>query len=275
MTTLLQRAYPPSRPEPGQAYWLLFQSGEFLVQENEATLVPLQGNEMELAALLGQTPLYLGVLNGVACLAGEVSAEWPLPAGWRRQELRGLFGLLDERIYGMAGYAWQILCWRRESSYCPRCGRPLGELSTQWARHCTNCCYIGYPPVTPAIMVLVHDGTRILLARNVGWKQRYSVIAGFVEPGESLEDCVRREVAEEVGLSVTDITYAGSQSWPFPHQLMIGFTASYAGGQLCLDPNEIADAAWFTPASLPDVLPGTVSLARQLIDSWLHTHKDI
>jgi NAD+ diphosphatase len=183
MVTHLQRAYPPSRPEPGQAYWLPFQAGELLVQEHEATPALLQGDEMEFAALLGQTPLYLGVLDRVACLAGEVSAEWSLPAGWRRRELRGLFGLLDERIYGLVGYAWQILCWRRESCYCPRCGRPLGELSAQWARHCTNCCYIGYPPVTPAILVLVHNGTRILLARNVGWNQRYSVIAGFVEPG--------------------------------------------------------------------------------------------
>lgn len=139
----------------------------------------------------------------------------------------------------------------------------------QWARHCTNCSYIGYPPVTPAIMVLVHDGERMLLARNVGWKQLYSVIAGFVEPGETLEDCVRREVAEEVGLSVTDITYVGSQPWPFPHQLMLGFTARYAGGHLCPDPHEIADAGWFSPHTLPAELPGVTSLAWRLISGHM------
>lgn len=269
----LQRAYPPSRPEPGRTCWLLFQAGDLLVQENGTGIVLLEGNEAALTTLLGQMPLYLGKLDGIAYLAGEVSPDQTLPAGWRALGLRAVFGLVDEPIYQLAGYAWQILHWQREHRYCPRCGQSLGELSLQWSRQCSNCSYIGYPPVTPAILVLVHDGSRILLARNIGWTQRYSVIAGFVEPGESLEDCVQREVAEEVGLSVKDITYVASQPWPFPHQLMVGFTASYAGGQIHPDPNEIADAAWFSSTTLPADLPGTISLSRQLIDSWLHTQE--
>jgi NAD+ diphosphatase len=144
-------------------------------------------------------------------------------------------------------------------------------LSEAWSRSCTNCTHIGYPPVTPAILVLVHDGERVLLAHQPGWGSRYSILAGFVEPGESLEECVRREVMEEVSIEITDITYIGSQPWPFPHQLMIGYIARYVSGEIRIQEQELDDAAWFHIDQLPE-LPSPISLSRQIVTKWVNSH---
>ena len=131
-----------------------------------------------------------------------------------------------------------------------------------------DCQHSRYPQVSPAVLALVHDGAdRVLLAHKPGWGDRYSILAGFVLPGESLEECVRREVQEEVGAEVTDLVYQGSQPWPFPHQLMIGYTARYVSGDLRLDEQELDHAAWFSAAQLPS-LPPALSLSRQIIDAW-------
>jgi NAD+ diphosphatase len=121
--------------------------------------------------------------------------------------------------------------------------------------------------VTPAILVLVHDGDRVLLTHKPGWGKRYSCIAGFVEPSESLEECVQREVSEEVGLEIADVSYVGSQPWPFPHQLMVGFTTRYVGGTIRLDERELDDAAWFHIDDLPE-MPPPQSLAHYIITTW-------
>src|SRR5262249_47391994 len=147
--------------------------------------------------------LFLGTLNGTPCLACEINAESAVPEGWRAVGIRTLFDYLDEDTYGAVGYASHILRWQRDSNFCPVCGQALGELSEQWMRQCTHCEYIGYPPVITAILVLVHDGPNVLLVHKPGWGARFSIIAGFVEPGESLERCVQREVLEEVGVEIT------------------------------------------------------------------------
>jgi NAD+ diphosphatase len=135
------------------------------------------------------------------------------------------------------------------------------------ARECPACGYVAYPRVSPAMMVLVTRGREMLLGRSTRFPPgRFSALAGFVEPGETIEDCIRREVREEVGVEVTNPVYFGSQSWSFPHSLMIAFTAEYAGGELVLDPNEIAEAHWFTPENLPN-MPPSLSIARKLIDA--------
>jgi NAD+ diphosphatase len=141
-------------------------------------------------------------------------------------------------------------------------------LSGGWGRQCPNCDHITYPPVTPAILVLVHDGENVLLVHKPDWGKRYSIIAGFVEPGESLEGCVQREVREEVNVEVSDIRYIGSQPWPFPHQLMVGFTARYVLGEIRPDQQELDRAAWFHYNALPE-LPPPLSLARQIITTWV------
>lgn len=270
MTESFQRAYPPARPTAGPALWLLFRNNEILVQEQEAGMALILSDEAGIAHLEPSAPLYLGTLNGVPCLASEISSEQVLPSEWRALALRALFGRVDEEAYLLAGYAAHILHWQRESRYCPVCGQALGAFIEQWSRHCSQCSYIGYPLISPAVLVLVHNGEQVLLAHQPGWGSRYSIIAGFVEPGESLEGCVRREVAEEVGVEITDITYVGSQPWPFPHQLMIAFTARYVSGDICPDQQEIDHAAWFRFDQLPNV-PPLSSLSGQLVMQWAQT----
>jgi NAD+ diphosphatase len=262
------RTYPPARPEPGPALWLLLQDGKLLVTEHNGQLVLPAADDNAIAALLAEEPLFLGTLDGTPCLAAAPRADAAPPDGWQAVGLRALYGRTDESVYGLAGYAAQLLEWRRTSRFCPVCGGVTGPVAGDWGRRCTACSYTRYPPVSPAILALVHDGDRILLTHKPGWGPMFSLIAGFVEPGESLEECVVREVREEVGVDVADVRYDGSQPWPFPHQVMIGFTARYAGGDIRPDALELDDARWFDIHDLP-ALPAPLSLSRQLIDRWV------
>ena len=239
-----------------------------MVQDNGHTLALIQGGEEIREILHPDTVTYLGTLEETPCLACEVSPDFSLPQGWRELTQRELFGRLADDSRGLVGYASQLLLWQRTNRFCPVCGHSTEAIGGTWGRICPNCGYNSYPPVTPAILVLVYDGARMLLTHKPGWGKRFSCIAGFVEPGESLEECVQREVHEEVGLEVTDVTYVGSQPWPFPHQLMVGFTARYVGGTLHLDEQELDDAAWFHADALPE-LPPPESLAHHIIVTWL------
>jgi NAD+ diphosphatase len=212
---------------------------------------------------------YLGSVGGRGCYAAELVPGVAPPDGMSLQGLRGLYGLLDDLLYSVAGRAFQIVEWDRTHLYCGHCGTPTEQLATERAKRCPACGLTSYPRVSPAIIVLIRRGDEVLLARAHNFPSKfYSTIAGFVEPGESLEETVVREVAEEVGVAVKDIRYFGSQPWPFPHSLMIGFTCEYAGGEIALDEREIADAAWFTRENMPHI-PPKLSIARKLIDSFL------
>ena len=262
------RAYPPATPAAGPALHLPFRDGDLLLQGGDAT----GGLSLVRADSEGapEGALYLGTLDGVPCLAYPTPADNDgvlTPVG-----LRSLYGRLGDDEYALAGYAAQLLHWHTISRFCSRCGQATGDAGENtWARRCPACGLSAYPPVSPAVLILVHDGAdRILLAHKPGWGARYSILAGFVEPGESLEECVAREAMEEVGLPVADVAYRGSQPWPFPHQVMIGFTARCAdpARECRLDENELDDARWFTADTLPE-LPGPLSLSRQLIDAWI------
>jgi NAD+ diphosphatase len=190
-----------------------------------------------------------------------------VPPGLRALGLRAVLAHADADLATLAGYAAQLLRWRRTSSFCPVCAQPLGPLDG-WGKACPTCGHTLYPPVSPCTIVLIHDGgDRALLTSKPGWGQRYSLVAGFVEPGETLEQCVAREVREEVGVEVADIRYVGSQPWPFPHQLMVGFMARYAVGDIAIDTTELSDARWFARDALPE-LPPPFSIARQIIEMW-------
>ncbi|MBV9850002.1 MAG: NAD(+) diphosphatase [Armatimonadetes bacterium] len=258
------RAYPPMDPPTGPALWLLLRDGEVLVRGG--ALIESEGDPR--GDGVNRTPLYLGTLGGRPCLADDLGPQEALPEGCRLVPLRALFGQIGEAEFALAGYASQMLYWRRTSGFCPVCGHEAEMRPGDWGRRCPRCGHVAYPHVTPAVLILVHDGgARILLGHKPGWGPRYSILAGFVEPGESLEECVRREVQEEAGLEVADLVYAGSQPWPYPHQLMIGFTARHAAGEPRVDAEELDDARWFTAETLPD-LPPPVSLSRQMIDAW-------
>ena len=268
MSSDFLRAYPPAMPPPGPALWLPFYKGDVLTHAGTDGAVSLyRGTAGNLDTLRLNAPLYLGTLDGLPCLAAEADLDSDLPDGWTATNLRGLFGKLSDAEYSLAGYASQILFWRPTSGFCPACGGRTEAKEGDWGRKCPECGHVGYPPVSPATLILVEDGPRLLLAQKPGWGTRWSILAGFVEPGESLEECVRREVEEEVGVKVGNVTYAGSQPWPFPHQVMVGFIAEYVSGELMPDGTELERAAWFTRETLPD-LPPPVSLSRQMIDAW-------
>lgn len=208
---------------------------------------------------------YLGLLGKQHCFAAELPDQHHLPQGWATLGLRDLFSMVDGTTAALSGRALQIIDWERNHQYCSRCGTPMKARNDERARACPACHFTSYPPVSPAVMVLVTRGRELLLARKAEWAPgRYSAIAGFVEPGEMLEDTVARETREEVGVEVGELRYFGSQPWPFPHSLMVAFTAEYAGGEIRPDGVEIEEASWFDAEALPS-LPSSVSISRRLI----------
>lgn len=210
---------------------------------------------------------YLGRYHDADCIAIHVAGDAPDVEGWQWRGLRSLFGELPEELLALAGRSFQIAEWERSHRYCGRCGAPMRDKAGERAKECPACGHVAYPRISPAMMVLVTRGYDLLLARAKRFPgAMYSALAGFVEAGESIEDCIHREVREEVGVEVRDLAYFTSQVWPFPHSLMIAYTAEYAGGDMRPGDAEIADAKWFSIDALPQ-LPSPVSISRKLIDA--------
>jgi NAD+ diphosphatase len=193
-----------------------------------------------------------------------------LPKGWRLAGLRQWFGLLPDDQLAIAMRGSQLLQWARTHRFCGGCATPTEQVVGERARRCPVCKLASYPRISPAMMVLITRGRHLLLARGHQFPPgRYSALAGFLEAGETIEQAICREVHEEVGVDIDGLRYFGSQSWPFPHSLMIAFRAEWAGGDIRVDPHELADAQWFEPDRLPQ-LPPPLSIARALIDSALN-----
>lgn len=209
------------------------------------------------------TPLWLTPECEHHCV--HVSMDTVAPAGFAFYSLRGVLGELGEHG-ALAGRAFQVSEWVRTHRYCGVCATPMRKSTTELCFHCPSCGFSAYPRVSPAMMVLIKRGGEILLARHSAYaRARYTALAGFVEAGENLEEAIHREVLEEVGLLVTDIRYFGSQSWPFPHSLMIAYTAEYAGGELRIQEDELDDARWFGPGDLLPAIPSMESIAGRLV----------
>jgi len=216
--------------------------------------------------------LPVGRFHDAYVRAAWVETHAEPPGGYEFRGLRSLFGRFDDGMLAVAGRAFQVAEWARTHRYCGACGKPTHKAEGERAMRC-ECGHVTYPRIAPAMMVLVKRGPAILLARNVAVPAggRMSALAGFLDPGESVEDAVHREVMEEVGLEVRELRYFASQSWPFPGSLMIAFTAEHAAGEIRCDPAEIAEARWFGPGDkLPD-LPPAQSISRALIDANLPT----
>jgi NAD+ diphosphatase len=210
---------------------------------------------------------HVGEWAGIPCYAVALPDEEP-PTGLRTIGLRAAHAELGADLFRLAGRAAQLVEWDRTHRFCGRCGALTELAEGEHARRCPACAFTAYPRISPAIMVLVRRGREILLARSPRFTTgMYSALAGFVEAGETLEETVAREVREEVGIDVDGLAYEASQSWPFPHSLMIAFTATYAGGELAPDGVEIEDARWFDIDALPERLPMGFSIAHRLITS--------
>jgi NAD+ diphosphatase len=215
---------------------------------------------------------FVGLVDGEAWWGVDVPAEVD-PSDGAAVDLRAFYGRSPEHHWLAAGRAVQIVEWARTHRFCGRCGASTETVAGERAMRCTRCALPAFPRLAPAMITLVTrgegDDEEALLARGVQWTlPMFSCLAGFVEPGESLESAVVREVREEVGITVRDPRYFGSQPWPFPHSLMIGFRAEYVSGEIVCDPSEIAEAAWFRRHELP-MVPPPISIARKLIDAWL------
>ena len=221
---------------------------------------------LEALGTTAQRTQFLGYLNGEPCIAAELAEKTAPPKGWNFQSLRSLHTVLSEDLFAIAARATQLIAWDRTHQYCGHCATPMQQTPTERAKQCPNCNLRQYPRLSPAVIMLIYKGEEILLARAPRFQNgMYSVLAGFVEPGESLEETVAREVKEEVSIEIQNIRYFGSQPWPFPDSLMIGFTAEYASGKIIPEPTGIEAADWFHKSSLPPV-PGKLSIARKLID---------
>ena len=231
---------------------------------------PLQAIELSRAGPQVAAEHYLGNLGGRDCLAVDFALEQPLVQDFTLVGLRQLLGEIDEELFYLAGRALQILDWDRTTRFCGRCGSATRHGRNDRSKHCDSCRIPVYPRLSPSIIVLVTRGNEVLLARNAAWGPSgfYSTLAGFVEPGESIEETVHREVFEEVGVRIKNPRYLGSQSWPFPNSLMLGFHAQYESGEFTYHDEEIADAQWFNVEALPNI-PGPHAISRWLIRIFL------
>ena len=272
------RSYPrftsasiPHDPPPTAERWFLFRKDELLVVDAEGEGIP----GIPTGAVLVHFPdvrlhhHHLGELDGETFGCAELPASAEPPPGTSFTPLRPLFGRLDPDAFRLAGRAYHLLHWDDQNRYCGRCGAPTHRKDDERALVCRTCGNVVYPRISPAVIVLIRRGDQVLLAHNRNFKEGwYSCVAGFMEPGEEFEDAAEREIFEEVGVRVKSLRYFGSQPWPFPDSLMVGFVADHESGEIQVDGVEIDDARWFDREHLPD-FPGGASIAGRMIRWWL------
>ena len=268
----LRGAFVPAKrgasPPPLSGHWLIVQEQNIAVVEDGGQLrLPVGESPAELSA--ATSPLWLGTYHDTPCWVTQLPQTPACPTGFQRETLVPMRGTrLPDDLLSLGGMAMQALWWESTSGHCPRCGERTERIENEWGKRCPRCRYEHYPHLHPAVIVLVRDGNRCLLARKREWAPgRYALVAGFVDNGECLEGAVEREVKEEVGVDVKDIRYVGSQNWPFPSQLMVGFVAEYAGGDVKIDEEELEDARWFPCGELPTG-PSRHSIAGYIIANY-------
>ena len=272
----ISETMPPEGLDQDEALYFVCLGDEMLSVSEQGLPRPVTASEFRWVDLEVSYKHYLGRWENRACFA--LAAERPAAGGplegFAVTGLRAWLGRVEPDFFGLAGRAKQIVEWHRDHRYCSRCGSLNDEHPTDRAKHCNECGLTTYPRLSPSIIVLVRNGEEMLLARNVAWPNgMYSTLAGFVEPGESIEQTVHREVGEEVGLRVKNLRYLGSQSWPFPNSLMLGFHADYAAGEIAYHDGEITDARWFHFGELPNV-PGGTAISRWLINAFIDEMKN-
>ena len=259
---------PPQKEEKNPLLFL-FQQGSLLVKRlNEGYTVPVLGEAGDLEKSIGEK-FYIGSLDGHSCYTASLPKGAVIPQGFECLGLRQIYGQIDEGIMKAAFRAVQIVTWDETFRFCGVCGHATVKKPDEFAKVCPRCGHLSYPRISPAVIVAVTKGDKLLLARNKNFTSSfYSVLAGFVEAGETLEECVKREIREEVGIEVKNIRYFGSQPWPFPHSLMLAFTAEYESGEVKADGVELIEAGWYGVDEIPEI-PGKISVSRKLIDWFI------
>ena len=264
-------AIEPPRAIDGPVAWFVFRKRELLV--TAAGALPGK-HELDRHRFGPERTAYLGTLGDLHCFAAQVPDASTPPAGMTYRDLMSLYASLPPSIHQVAGRAVQILEWDRTHQHCGACGKPTEPAANDRSRVCGECGMGHFPRLAPAIITTIERDDEILLARSPHFPPGlYSTIAGFVEPGESLEECVAREIREEVGVEVGEIRYFGSQPWPFPNSIMLGFTATWRSGDIRIDPSEIEDAKWFHCDEMPVRFPGNVSISQWLLDDFLRRRR--
>lgn len=264
----------PPEKEKENPLLFLFKQNELLVKKiGEQYTVPTSDDIHDSKDIYSNMH-YIGSIDEGSCYTVKYIQEQELKDGMEFLTLRQIFGQIDEITLQAAFRAIQIVAWDDTHKFCGVCGTPTEKKSNEHAKVCPKCGHMSYPRLSPAVIVAVTKGDKLLLASNKNFTSNmYSVLAGFVEAGESLEECVKREIKEEVNIEVKNIKYFGSQSWPFPNSYMIGFTAEYESGEIKVDGNELSDAKWFSVNEIPNI-PGSISISRRLIDWYIEKYKE-
>ena len=251
--------------ESDQSHHIVVSDGEILCIVGQHPWRPLTQDEWRWCGLDSITSHYLGNIGSATIFAEEVDGDSEDPPGYEFDTLWSFLRTVDQPVFYLMGRAKQLVEWHQHHQYCGACGSVTSTTPTDRSRKCDTCNISFYPRLSPSIIVLVYRGEEVLLAKNAATRANfYSTLAGFVEPGESIEETVHREVLEEVGIKVKNLRYFNSQSWPFPNSLMLGFHAEYDSGEITIQEKEIADAQWFHYTELPNK-PAMMSISGWLI----------
>jgi len=266
---LIRDRYMGTEPQ-AEGLVFAFAKGAILLQSNgeRQQAIPTVTAVSHLSIATEQF-IYLGSYQQQPCYGVHLPKDFTPAQGTATHHMFSVYPQLPTELYYVASYANHMVHWHRTHRYCGVCGHPTTFMENEGGKTCTNCGHRTYPRISPAVIVAVVKDGKLLLGASPRFKGRfYSVVAGFVDPGESLESCVVREVKEETNIDVHNIRYFGSQPWPFPDSLMVGFVADYKSGDIQVDGDELMDANWFGPDDMPPIPPG-ISIARRLIDWYL------
>jgi NAD+ diphosphatase len=249
------------------AYWFLFKDDYLLVKKGslEQTAL-LKCNKIDLSNIRIHFCSIFEHINGIYCIYGEIDDSFNAN-DFQLERFRVRAPVLPIEIFNLTGRAFQLVNWERTHQFCGQCGNPMVKSTKEFAMHCPNCGIANYPRISPAVIVAIIKEKKLLLARRKEFEMN-SLIAGYVEAGETLEEAVNREVKEEVGLNVKNIRYFSSQPWAFSYSLMVAFIADYESGDIQPDGIEIEFADWYSTDNLPDKIPGHLSIARKMIDAF-------
>lgn len=263
-------------PEEKKTYWFIFQDDRLLMPQGGRDDLLLSNEHITpIKQALKHTHL-VGQFADTEVFCGELANDYPLPTHLQTCSFKKALDLLGDAWYNLAAKASAIINWDKNHHYCGRCGSLTVHKAGAFERICTACKQAFYPRISPTIIVLIQKNDQLLMARSPHFPPgAYALIAGFVEPGESIEDAIHREVHEEVGIHIKDLHYFGSQSWPFPDSLMVAFMAQYESGEILINPTEIEDAGWYRFDHLPGRPTNRISISAKLIDHFVLKQREI